>query len=77
MVLNWNGARVVGDCVRSLLAQDYPALQVLVVDLVARRVVWEKRIVFGASSTFFKEMALHEIEEGLGRTLVSALASRD
>jgi GT2 family glycosyltransferase len=31
-VLNWNGARVVGDCVRSLLAQDYPALDILVVD---------------------------------------------
>jgi len=32
LVLNWNGARVVGDCVRSLQAQDYPALQILVVD---------------------------------------------
>ncbi|MBM4017125.1 MAG: glycosyltransferase family 2 protein [Planctomycetes bacterium] len=32
LVLNWNGARVVGECVRSLLAQDYPALGVLVVD---------------------------------------------
>jgi len=32
LVLNWNGARVVGDCVRSLLGQDYPAVEVLVVD---------------------------------------------
>jgi GT2 family glycosyltransferase len=32
LVLNWNGARVVGDCVRSLQAQDYPALEILVVD---------------------------------------------
>ncbi|MCX5654146.1 MAG: glycosyltransferase family 2 protein [Planctomycetota bacterium] len=32
LVLNWNGARVVGDCVRSLLAQDYPTVEVLVVD---------------------------------------------
>jgi len=32
LVLNWKGAKVVGDCVRSLLAQDYPALEVLVVD---------------------------------------------
>ena len=32
LVLNWNGIRVVGDCVRSLQAQDYPALEVLVVD---------------------------------------------
>jgi GT2 family glycosyltransferase len=32
LVLNWNGAGVVGDCVRSLQQQDYPALQVLVVD---------------------------------------------
>jgi len=32
LVLNWNGAKVVGDCVRSLLAQDYPAVEVLVVD---------------------------------------------
>ena len=32
VVLNWNGARVVGDCVRSLVGQDYPALEVLVVD---------------------------------------------
>ena len=32
MVLNWKGARVVADCLRSLLAQDYPALQVLAVD---------------------------------------------
>ena len=32
LVLNWNGARVVGDCLRSLLAQDYPALDILVVD---------------------------------------------
>jgi GT2 family glycosyltransferase len=32
LVLNWNGARVVGDCVRSLQAQDYPAVQILVVD---------------------------------------------
>ncbi|MGB2976858.1 MAG: glycosyltransferase family 2 protein, partial [Phycisphaerae bacterium] len=32
LVLNWNGARVVGDCVRSLQVQEYPALEVLVVD---------------------------------------------
>jgi GT2 family glycosyltransferase len=32
LVLNWNGAAVVGDCIRSLLAQDYPALEILVVD---------------------------------------------
>jgi len=32
LVLNWNGARVVGDCVRSLQQQDYPALRILVVD---------------------------------------------
>jgi GT2 family glycosyltransferase len=32
LVLNWNGARVVGDCVRSLQQQDYPALEILVVD---------------------------------------------
>jgi GT2 family glycosyltransferase len=32
LVLNWNGDRVVGDCVRSLQAQDYPALEILVVD---------------------------------------------
>jgi GT2 family glycosyltransferase len=32
LVLNWKGAQVVGDCLRSLLAQDYPALEVLVVD---------------------------------------------
>ena len=32
IVLNWNGAGVVGDCVRSLLQMDYPALEVLVVD---------------------------------------------
>jgi GT2 family glycosyltransferase len=32
IVLNWNGGAVVAECVRSLLAQDYPALEVLVVD---------------------------------------------
>ena len=32
LVLNWNGAKVVGDCVRSLLGQDYPNVTVLVVD---------------------------------------------
>jgi len=32
LVLNWNGGEVVADCLRSLQAQDYPALQVLVVD---------------------------------------------
>ena len=32
LVLNWNGAGVVGDCVRSLQSQDYPAVQILVVD---------------------------------------------
>ncbi len=32
LVLNWNGARVVGDCLRSLQAQDCPALEILVVD---------------------------------------------
>jgi GT2 family glycosyltransferase len=32
LVLNWNGARVVGDCVRSLQAQEYPAIEILVVD---------------------------------------------
>ena len=32
LVLNWNGAAVAGDCLRSLQAQDYAALEVLVVD---------------------------------------------
>ena len=32
LVLNWNGARVLPDCLRSLQAQDYPALDILVVD---------------------------------------------
>jgi len=32
LVLNWNGARVVADCIRSLQAQDYPDLEILVVD---------------------------------------------
>lgn len=32
LVLNWNGRRVVGACVRSLLAQDHRPLEVLVVD---------------------------------------------
>ncbi len=32
VVLNWNGRRVVGECVASLLGQDWPALEVLVVD---------------------------------------------
>jgi len=32
VVLNWNGQGVVGDCLRSLQAQDWPALEILVVD---------------------------------------------
>ena len=32
LVLNWNGGEVVADCLRSLQAQDYPALEILVVD---------------------------------------------
>ena len=32
LVLNWNGARVLPDCLRSLQAQDYPALDILVID---------------------------------------------
>ena len=32
LVLNWNGVRVVGDCLRSLQEQGYPALEILVVD---------------------------------------------
>ena len=32
LVLNWNGQGVVGDCLRSLQAQDWPALEILVVD---------------------------------------------
>lgn len=32
LVLNWNGGEVVAYCLRSLQAQDYPALRVLVVD---------------------------------------------
>jgi GT2 family glycosyltransferase len=32
IVLNWNGKEVIGDCLRSLLANDYPNLQVTVVD---------------------------------------------
>ncbi len=32
LVLNWKGEGVVGDCLASLQAQDYPALEVLVVD---------------------------------------------
>lgn len=32
IVLNWNGRDVLGDCLRSLLANDYQNLQILVVD---------------------------------------------
>ncbi len=32
IVLNWNGKKVLGDCLSSLLASDYPKLQVMVVD---------------------------------------------
>jgi GT2 family glycosyltransferase len=32
LVLNWQGRRVVADCLRSLQEQDYPALEILVVD---------------------------------------------
>lgn len=57
-------------------AETTASLRVMVLDLVAPRVVWEKRIVAGASSSFFKASAIHEVEKSLGTTLVEALASR-
>lgn len=32
VVLNWNGASLLSDCLRSLLAQDYPNFYVIVID---------------------------------------------
>lgn len=60
VVLNWNGGRVVGECVQSLQAQDYPALDILVVDNASTD---------GSPETLRREfpgVRVHENAENLG-----------